>query len=93
MVNITVRNIPNDIINKIKILSKLEKRSINNEILIILEKGLSNISTMKPQNKINKTTQLDIWNDLCGEWKDKRKTEEIINDIISNRSIGRSVDL
>ena len=31
MANITVRNIPDDLLNKLRILSKLEKRSLNNE--------------------------------------------------------------
>jgi plasmid stability protein len=40
MANITVRNIPDGIFKKIKALSSIEKRSLNNEILMILERGL-----------------------------------------------------
>ena len=40
MVNLTIRNIPSEIMNIIKTLSQLEKRSINNEVLTIIEKGV-----------------------------------------------------
>ena len=41
MPNLTVRNIPDDIYDKLKTLSILERRSMNNEILVVLEKGVS----------------------------------------------------
>jgi hypothetical protein len=37
--------------------------------------------------------QLKVWENLCGRWKDKRKTDEIIKDVIGSRSMGRQVDL
>lgn len=41
MANITVRNIPDELLNKLRTLSILGKRSLNSEILMVLEKGLS----------------------------------------------------
>ena len=38
--NLTIRNIPDDVINKIRTLSQIEKRSLNNEILFVLERGI-----------------------------------------------------
>lgn len=93
MINLTVRNIPDNIINKIKTLSKIDRRSINSEILVILEKGLSSIITTKNQNKISKETQVKIWQELSGKWEDSRTTKEIINNIISSRTLGRKVKL
>lgn len=40
MKSITVRNIPDEILDAVRILSAKERRSLNNEILILLEKGL-----------------------------------------------------
>ena len=91
--NLTIRNIPDDIINKIKDLSKLEKRSINSEILMILEKGLSIVFERKTKNQIGKDTQIEIWKELNGQWKDDRSTKEIIDDIVSNRTKGRDIEL
>lgn len=93
MTNLTVRNIPDEIIKKIKTLSELDKRSLNNEILIILEKGLFNEIKNRKYYKISKETQLNIWKKLSGQWEDKRNTKEIIKEIYSNRSLGRDIKL
>ncbi len=93
MINLTVRNIPDEIIKKIKTLSELDKRSLNNEILIILEKGLFNEIKNKKVIKISKETQINIWKKLAGLWEDKRSTKEILDDIYKNRSNGRDINL
>ncbi len=91
--NLTIRNIPDYIINKIKTLSEIEKRSLNSEILILLEKGLLNESSLSSNRCINNETQIRIWSKLSGTWKDKRSTDEIIEDIYSNRSAGREFSI
>jgi plasmid stability protein len=95
MKSITVRNIPDKLIDRLRTLSVLEKRSLNNEILMVLEKGLAKESEYKTnfKNHLSMDTQIKIWQNLCGQWKDKRSTDEIIRNIIDSRSEGRSVDL
>jgi plasmid stability protein len=93
--NVTVRNIPDEVLNKIRLLSILEKRSVNSEILMVLEKGLSKESDSVNyiKNQLSNDTQIKLWQNLCGRWKDSRSTAEIISDIIGSRSQGRRVDL
>ena len=95
MKSITLRNIPDELLDRLRTLSIIEKRSLNNEILIVLEKGLARESENKSNFKHHLTmdTQVRIWQNLCGQWKDNRSTDEIIRDIIDSRSEGRSVDL
>ena len=95
MANLTVRNIPDELLNKIRLLSIIEKRSVNSEILMVLEKGLSkeSDSVKYVRNQLSNDTQIKLWQNLCGRWKDSRSTAEIISDIIGSRSEGRSVDL
>jgi plasmid stability protein len=95
MANITIRNIPDSIFQKIKLMSEIDKRSLNNELLIVLEKG---VRKMEDENKeygipLNKDIQISIWKELSGEWEDKRDTEEIIKEIYETRSLGREVEL
>ena len=40
MASITIRNIPESILAKVRALSKIKKRSMNNELLLLIEKGL-----------------------------------------------------
>ena len=95
MPNLTVRNIPDDIFAKLKTLSILEKRSMNTEILVVLEKGVSKeIHDFKgSRNSISRETQLNIWKNLSGKWEDSRKTKDIIDDIVASRTFGRDIEL
>lgn len=95
MPNVTIRDIPEDILNKIKVLSQKERRSINNELLLIIEYGLRHYMRDKTNvnNNISKDTQLSIWSNLSGKWEDTRETDEIIGDIYKNRTKGRNIEL
>jgi plasmid stability protein len=95
MASITVRNIPEGVFKRIKALSSIDKRSINNEILLILEKGISTEFEEKlhMRKHISKDTQVEIWKNLLGKWIDDRSTEEIVKDIYSHRTIGREVKI
>jgi len=93
--NITVRDIPDEVIEKIRDLSKMEKRSLNSEILCVLERGVKEELHQRFDIKknISKSSQIDIWNKLANEWVDERSTDDIINDIYENRTLGRDVKL
>ena len=95
MANITVRNIPDSILEKIRTLSTIEKRSINNELLLIIEAGLNEESERKTKNEniIPKESQIRIWEKLMGKWEDDRSAKEIIEDIYAHRTPGRNIDL
>jgi len=95
MANITIRNIPDDVFSKIKKLSDIERRSLNNQLLIIIEQGTAKMMELKKKEKknISKSIQIDLWKNISGTWKDDRSTKEIINDIYENRTIGREIEL
>jgi plasmid stability protein len=87
MANITVRNIPDELLYKLKALSILERRSLNSEILMALEKGLAKESESVKYitDNLSKDTQIKLWQNLGGRWKDNRSTADIISDIIQSR--------
>jgi plasmid stability protein len=93
--NLTIRNIPDYVINKIRTLSQMEKRSLNNEILLVLERGIQEEVQhfFNIKRNINKNTQVNIWERLSKEWQDDRTTDEIINDIYNSRTLGREFQL
>jgi plasmid stability protein len=95
MASITVRNIPDDMLEKIKTLSSIERRSLNSEILIILERGTYTEYEEKLHKRryLSKSTQVEIWKQLMGTWEDTRSAKEIIDDIYSSRTTGRDIDL
>ncbi len=40
MVNLTIRNIPDEILKRIRIFAARERRSLNSELLIVIEDGI-----------------------------------------------------
>ena len=95
MASITVRNIPESILKRIKELSSIERRSVNNQILVILERGTDSEyeERLSRRRSLSKETQLEIWRKLSGTWLDRRSAKEIIGDIYSHRTQGRDVSL
>lgn len=95
MASLTVRNIPDEILDKIKALSSIDRRSLNNEILVILERGTYTEvqERMRKVKHVSKDTQIQIWNNLLGTWEDTRSAKEIIEDISTHRTIGRDIEL
>jgi hypothetical protein len=96
MPNVTIRDIPEDVLNKIKILSQTRRRSINNELLLIIENGLRYYAcdnASRNNSTVSKDVQLSIWSNLSGKWEDTRETDSIINDIYENRTKGRDIEL
>jgi plasmid stability protein len=95
MASITIRNIPDEVLERIRALSSIERRSLNNEILVILERGTYSEYEEKlvKRKYLSKSTQMEIWKQLAGTWSDSRSAKEIIEDIYSHRTAGREVEL
>jgi len=98
MTSLTLRNIPDEVIEVARVLSKKEKRSLNNEMVLLLEEGVSrhleerNGAELKPIS-LNVEVQTELWGKLAGAWEDKRSTDAIIQDIYQSRTKGREYSL
>ena len=95
MANLTLRSIPEEVMDRLRTLAVAERRSLNGEILVILEAGLERETTGARRNEtpVNAAIQSRLWDDLCGRWKDNRGWKEIADDIVSHRTAGRKVAL
>ncbi|MDX1408114.1 MAG: Arc family DNA-binding protein, partial [Saprospiraceae bacterium] len=84
--NLTVRNIPDHVMNKLRKLAKMARRSLNNEILIRLEESVAH----EPETAVNDVIKRQIkeLRKLAGKWIDDRPTDEIIAGIYSHRTPG-----
>ncbi|MBA4387035.1 MAG: hypothetical protein C0404_03580 [Verrucomicrobia bacterium] len=97
MPTVTIRDISDDVMKKIRTLSEKEKRSLNKEMLFILEEGLdahlSGGAGKAVPSGLSPEVQIAVWSELCGKWDDKRSTEEIVEDIRKSRTMGREISL
>jgi hypothetical protein len=92
MPNLTIRNIPEGMLDKLRRLSEIERRSLNSEIIVVLEKCLDEYKPEKSYDYIPVQAQVAMWEKLAGEWDDPRPAKEIAAEIIKHRTRGRKVD-
>jgi hypothetical protein len=97
MAALTIRGIPDGVVDRIRALSERERRSLNKEFLVIVEEGLQAHEQEngwdRVEPRIPRDLQLALWEELAGSWQDRRPTSEIIADIRSSRTLGREVRL
>ncbi|ULQ58666.1 Arc family DNA-binding protein [Brucepastera parasyntrophica] len=91
MVNLTVRNIPEEILKRVRICAERERRSLNSELLIVIEEGLvshSSKETEDPAGLLSPAGREKIWNELSGGWKGVRPLDGIISEVYAGRDGG-----
>ena len=97
MASLTIRDIPDEVMDTIKILSKRERRSLNKEFIVVVERGLrsslEDAGRSEGSRHIPRNLQDDLWKDLCGKWEDARSAKDIVADIRERRTLGREVRL
>lgn len=95
MPSITLKDISIPLLDRIKIQATRDKRSLNREILWLLEQAVTN-SPHDPASlaKQQRDTQLDAWQKLAGRWQgSSSETDTIVSDIYQTRSQGREFSL
>ena len=95
MANLTLRSIPDNVLDQLRALAVAERRSLNGEILVLIESGLERgaTETRKVGPTVDAVAQVRLWENICGRWKDEREWKTIADDIVSHRTAGRKVSL
>jgi plasmid stability protein len=97
MVNITLRNIPEELLKRIRIFAARERRSLNSELLIVIEEGLagriagetgssSQASVSSGGASISAAGREKLWKELCGDWKETRSLQATLDEVYALRS-------
>lgn len=96
MANLTIRDIPDDVLEKLRIIAKTDRRSLNGEMLHVIEAGLGYLVGQRDHVgsvPLSKETQLAIWEELAGQWQDEEPFEATVSGIYAQRTEGRKVAL
>lgn len=94
MVNLTLRNIPEELLKKVRIFAARERRSLNSEMLMIVEEGVNHrISegTANAGGQNNSATMSGLardklWTELCGSWQGSESIQDLIAAVYVQRS-------
>lgn len=75
--SLTVRNIRSDVLERARARAERERRSLNNEILVLIETALDQDADrgQAPVRKVAPERQVQLWEGLCGRWQDERSRE------------------
>lgn len=98
MVSLTIRNIPEEILKRIRIFAARERRSMNSEMLMVIEEGISSriaaetvtgsytAGLLSAGTALSSAGREKVWSELCGEWKDSKSEREALNEVLQLRS-------
>lgn len=91
---ITLKNIPDDLIEDLKARAVAAHRSLNGEILYRLRRsleigGVGEVGVLREEAAI----QADAWEKIAGRWASDLSPAEEIESLYSARSAAREIDL
>ena len=94
MASITIKNIPDRLLERLREQAAMEQRSMNKEIIRLLDIGLSaeRAHPMEYRRRLAET-QAAAWSRLCGRWSSDTPVEDEVAAIYSARSGGREVEM
>jgi plasmid stability protein len=85
MPTLTIRDLPSDVLERLRRRATEERRSLNQEAIHLLDLALR-------AEMLSPTAQVEAWMRL-GRWKSSRTAKQEIAEIYAARSLGRPVKL
>ena len=93
MPSITLKNVPEELLERLRLRARQERRSLSQEALHLLERALAD-QDEPSQRALDRhmEAQLLAWRELSGRWVSQGTVEEEIAGIYAARSPGRPVN-
>ncbi|MCA2979512.1 MAG: plasmid stability protein [Myxococcaceae bacterium] len=89
MTSITLKDVPKALLSRLRAAAARERRSLNQEALVLLEGGLRARESAEERAE----RQVEAWRALAGSWRSDRPFEDEVADLYAARSPGRDLDL
>jgi len=91
MATITLKNVPEALLGRLKKHARRERRSVNQHAIHLLEQGLKT-GGRGDEEKARRKRCLETWRRLAGTWESDESVQEEIRAITSARTGGRDVE-
>lgn len=92
MPSLTLKNVPEPLLDKLRDRASSDRRSLNQEVLYLLEEALWR-SPRDASIEEEIRAQVEVWSRLAGRWKSDLPVDEEIAQILGSRTGGRQIDL
>ncbi len=89
MSSITLKDVPEDLLARLRSAAARERRSLNQEALVLIEGGLAACETAEERAY----RQVEAWRTLAGGWVSDHNFDDEVADLYAARTTGRGVDL
>lgn len=89
MSSITLKDVPEELLMRLRREAARERRSLNQEALVLIEGGLD----ARESEGERAQRQVQAWRALAGCWVSDRELEAEVADVYAARTPGRDVDL
>ena len=89
MPSITLKDVPEELLLRLRAAAARERRSLNQEALVLIEGGLAARETAEERAQ----RQVRAWLALAGAWVSDRPFDDEVADLYAARTAGRDVDL
>ena len=90
MATITVRSVPEELLESLKKLAEDQRRSLTQQVVFLLEQAVERANAREPEFAVR---QAESWRRLAGRWRSDESAEEEIDRLFESRTEGREVDL
>jgi plasmid stability protein len=89
MASLTLKNIPDGLLQRLRAAAARDRRSMMQEALVLIEGGLAALESAEERTE----RQLAAWRSLAGSWRSDESFEDEVAAIYEARTSGRDVDL
>jgi plasmid stability protein len=93
MASVTIKNMPDDLLERLRRKAAAAHRSVNQQILRLLEQALAAEPPDNRQLGAEIEAQVRAWEALAGKWSADEPAEEEVGRIYAARTAGRKVEL
>ena len=92
MASITLKNVPEDLLVRLRKMASEQRRSLNQQILYLLDSA-QDPGCDQRRLRAEAEKQANAWRELSGRWESQESVEEEIAKIYASRTEGRKIEL
>jgi hypothetical protein len=89
MPSITLKDVPEELLVRLRTAAAHERRSLNQEALVLIEGGLAARESVEERAE----RQVRAWRALAGSWVSDRPFDDEVADVYAARTAGRDIEL
>ena len=94
MASVTIKDLPDDLLARLRERAAADKRSLNREVLHLLDTALSGAREADlVRHERQARDHVRLWSALAGRWQSNRDTASEIKNVYARRTKGRAVNL